>query len=95
MLTDRDTMRGHVFKEADMYCLTVGDVMSNRPLRLGIEMSLADGIDAMNARAVRRAPVTDRTARSWVLSLWTICYPRSLHIAAQRQGKPDEIRSRY
>jgi len=88
MLTDRDTMRGHVFKEADMYCLTVGDVMSNRPLRLGIEMSLADGIDAMNARAVRRAPVTDRTARSWVvLSLWTICYPRSLRGAAPGEAR--------
>lgn len=60
MLTDRDIVRGQVFKGADLYCLTVGDVMSTHPLCLGIEMSLADGIDAMNARAVRRAPVTDR-----------------------------------
>jgi len=60
MLTDRDIVRGQVFRKADMYCLTVGDVMSNSPLCLSIEMSLADGIDAMKARSVRRAPVTDR-----------------------------------
>lgn len=60
MLTDRDIVRGQVFKGADLYCLTVGDVMSSSPLCLDVEMSLADGIDAMNARAVRRAPVTDR-----------------------------------
>jgi len=60
MLTDRDIVRGQVFKGADLYCLTVGDVMSMHPLCLGVEMSIADGIDAMNARAVRRAPVTDR-----------------------------------
>ena len=59
MLTDRDIVRGQVFKGADLYCLTVGDVMSTNPLCLGVETSLSDGIDAMNARAVRRAPVTD------------------------------------
>jgi CBS domain-containing protein len=60
MLTDRDVVRGQVFKGADLYCLTVGDVMSTNPLCLGVETSLAEGIGAMNARAVRRAPVTDR-----------------------------------
>lgn len=60
MLTDRDIVRGQVFKQADLHCLTVGDVMSTNPLCLGVESSLADGIEAMNARAVRRAPVTDR-----------------------------------
>jgi CBS domain-containing protein len=60
MLTDRDIVRGQLFKGADLYCLTVGDVMSMHPLCLGIETNLAAGIDAMNARAVRRAPVTDR-----------------------------------
>jgi CBS domain-containing protein len=60
MLTDRDIVGGQVFKGADLYCLTVGDAMSMHPLCLGIEMNLGDAIDAMNARAVRRAPVTDR-----------------------------------
>jgi len=61
MLTDRDIVRGQVLEAADLYCLTVGDVMSTNPLCLGIEMSLAEGIDSMNARGVRRAPVTDRS----------------------------------
>jgi CBS domain-containing protein len=60
MLTDRDIVRGQVLKGADLHCLTVGDVMSRRPLCLTSEMSLAEGIDAMNSRAVRRAPVLDR-----------------------------------
>jgi CBS domain-containing protein len=57
MLTDRDIVRGQVSKGADLHCLTVGDVMSRNPLSLTSDMSLAEGIDAMNARAVRRAPV--------------------------------------
>lgn len=60
LLTDRDIVRGQLARQADLHCLTVGDVMSSNPLCLGVEMSLADGIDALNARAVRRAPVTDR-----------------------------------
>jgi CBS domain-containing protein len=60
ILTDRDIVRGQVTKRADLYCLTVGDVMSRNPLCLRSDMSLAEGIDAMNARAVRRAPVVDR-----------------------------------
>jgi CBS domain-containing protein len=60
MLTDRDIVRGQLACNADLYCLTVAEVMSKAPLCLGVDMSLSDGIDAMNARAVRRAPVTDR-----------------------------------
>jgi CBS domain-containing protein len=60
MLTDRDIVRGQLARNADLHCLTVGDVMSKNPLCLGVEVALAEGIDAMNGRAVRRAPVTDR-----------------------------------
>ena len=59
ILTDRDIVRGQIAKRADLYCLTVDDVMSRNPLSLRSDMSIAEGIDAMNARAVRRAPVTD------------------------------------
>jgi CBS domain-containing protein len=59
MLTDRDIVRGQVLKGADLHCLVVGDVMSHDPLSLRIDMSLAEGISAMNARAVRRAPLVD------------------------------------
>lgn len=60
ILTDRDIVRGQVTKRADLHCLTVGDVMSRDPLCLRTDLSLAEAIDAMNSRAVRRAPVVDR-----------------------------------
>ena len=56
VLTDRDIVRGQVSKGVDLYCLTVEDMMSRNPLSLRIETSLAEGIDAMSARAMRRAP---------------------------------------
>ncbi len=59
ILTDRDIVRGQLSKDADLYCLTVGDVMSRDPLCLRTDMSLGEGIEAMNSRAVRRAPVVD------------------------------------
>ncbi len=59
ILTDRDILRGQIARGADLHCLTVGDVMSRNLLSLPIEMSLEDAIEAMNTRAVRRAPVVD------------------------------------
>jgi CBS domain-containing protein len=59
MLTDRDIVRGQLSKGADLHCLTVGDVMSHDPLCLKVDMSLGEGISALNARGVRRAPVVD------------------------------------
>lgn len=60
ILTDRDILRGQLSKGADLHCLVVGDVMSRDPLCLRIDMTLAEGLEAMKARAVRRAPVIDR-----------------------------------
>jgi CBS domain-containing protein len=59
ILTDRDIVRGQLVKAADLYCLTVGDVMTRDPVVLPLRMSLADGINALTSRAVRRAPVVD------------------------------------
>jgi CBS domain-containing protein len=59
MLTDRDIVRGQVDKSADLYCLTVGDVMTRNPTVLPLGMSLSDAIDALTSRTVRRAPVVD------------------------------------
>jgi CBS domain-containing protein len=59
ILTDRDIVLGQLSKSADLYCLTVGDVMSRDPMCLRIDMSLEESLAAMNARAVRRAPVVD------------------------------------
>jgi CBS domain-containing protein len=59
MLTDRDILRGQIVRGADLHCLSVGDVMSRDPLGVPLDMSVEEAIEAMNARAVRRAPVLD------------------------------------
>jgi CBS domain-containing protein len=59
ILTDRDIVRGQLARAADIFCLTVGDVMSPQPLCLAAELSLTAAIDKLNEKAVRRAPVLD------------------------------------
>jgi|SRR6185369_6750795 CBS domain-containing protein len=59
ILTDRDIVRGQLAKGADLYCLTVGDVMTRNPLVLPLDMGLSEGIEALTSRSVRRAPVID------------------------------------
>jgi CBS domain-containing protein len=59
MLTDRDIVRGQLRLSADLFCLTVGDVMTAEPLTLTADTSVTEAIEAMHARAVRRAPVVD------------------------------------
>jgi CBS domain-containing protein len=59
IVTDRDIVRGQLRRAADLYCLTVGDVMTPDPLVLPAYLEVTEAIDALNARAVRRAPVLD------------------------------------
>lgn len=59
ILTDRDIVRGQLRLSADLFCLTVGDVMTPDPLTLTANVSVTEAIEAMHARAVRRAPVVD------------------------------------
>ncbi len=61
ILTDRDIVRGQLRRGADLYCLTVGDVMTPGPLALPADMDISAAIEALNAKAVRRAPVLDGT----------------------------------
>jgi CBS domain-containing protein len=61
ILTDRDVVRGQLDRGADLYCLTVGDVMTPDPLVLLSSMEVTEAIEALGARAVRRAPVVDAT----------------------------------
>jgi CBS domain-containing protein len=60
ILTDRDIVRGQLRRGADLFCLTVGDVMTPDPLALTADMDIGVAIEALNAKAVRRAPVVDR-----------------------------------
>lgn len=59
ILTDRDIVRGQLRLSADLFCLTVGDVMTPDPLTLTLDVSTTEAIEAMHARAVRRVPVVD------------------------------------
>jgi len=59
ILTDRDIVRGQLRLEADIFCLTVGDVMTPDPLTVTMNTGVTEAIEAMHARAVRRAPVVD------------------------------------
>jgi len=61
VLTDRDIVRGQLRLSADLFCLTVGDVMTPDPLTLEVDAGVTEAIEALNARSVRRAPVVDGT----------------------------------
>lgn len=59
VLTDRDIVRGQLRLSADLFCLTVGDVMTADPLTLPASSGVTEAIDALRERGVRRAPVVD------------------------------------
>jgi CBS domain-containing protein len=59
IVTDRDIVGGQLRCRADLYCLTVGDVMTPHPLVLPLHLELTEAIEALNVRAVRRAPLVD------------------------------------
>ena len=59
MLTDRDIVRGQLRLSADLFCLTVGEVMTRDPLTIAIGAGVTEAIEAMHSRGVRRAPVVD------------------------------------
>jgi CBS domain-containing protein len=61
ILTDRDVVRGQLRRATDIFCLTVGDVMTRSPFTLGADLGLADAVQALNEKVVRRAPVVDRS----------------------------------
>ncbi len=59
ILTDRDIVRGQLRLGADLFCLTVGDVMTPDPLTIPGKAGLTEAIEALHGRGVRRAPVVD------------------------------------
>jgi CBS domain-containing protein len=61
ILTDRDVVCGQVKRRTDLYCLTVGEVMTRNPLTVPADAALSEAVRAMSARGVRRAPVVDRS----------------------------------
>ncbi|MDE2050338.1 MAG: CBS domain-containing protein [Gammaproteobacteria bacterium] len=61
ILTDRDIVRGQLRLSADLFCLTVGDVMTPDPLTIDASAGVTEAIESLHTRGVRRAPVVDGT----------------------------------
>lgn len=57
IVTDRDMLRGQFDHCADLFCLNTGEVMSSDLLVMKEDTDVADAIERMSRRAVRRAPV--------------------------------------
>lgn len=63
IVTDRDVMRGEITRRADVFSLTVGEVMTPDPLVLEESCELREGIEKLRKRGVRRAPVVDESGQ--------------------------------
>ena len=59
ILTDRDIVRGQLRLSSDLFCLTVGDVMTPDPLTITSNLGVTEAIEVLHGRGVRRAPVVD------------------------------------
>jgi CBS domain-containing protein len=97
ILTDRDIVRGQLARRADLYCLSVGDVMTADPLTLRADLDLGSAIAALNARGVRRAPVLDKSGRlSGMVTLDDLlpAIARELSALANLMGTQAHIESR-
>jgi CBS domain-containing protein len=57
IVTDRDVLRGQIDRSADLFCLTVGDVMTRDPVTLPETCGVAEAVERFGARGIRRAPV--------------------------------------
>lgn len=59
IVTDRDVLRGQIDRQADLFCLTVADVMARDPMTLPETCGIAEAVQKLGDRGVRRAPVVD------------------------------------
>lgn len=59
IVTDRDVVRGQVSLKKDLPSLTVRDVMTSAPLTVSETSGMAEAIEHMRVRGVRRAPVVN------------------------------------
>jgi CBS domain-containing protein len=57
IVTDRDVVYGQIARQADLFCLAVGDVMTPDPLTVPESADIADAVESLSRRGVRRAPV--------------------------------------
>lgn len=60
IVTDRDILCGQFDRGKDLFCLSVSEVMTRDPLTVAESTGVAEAIESMSGRAVRRAPVVDQ-----------------------------------
>lgn len=61
IVTDRDVVCGQVDRRADLSCLAVADVMTPDPLTISESAGVAEAVESLCSRGVRRAPVVADT----------------------------------
>jgi len=61
ILTDRDVICGQIARQADLFCLAVDDVMTPDPLTVSESAEVAEAVESLCKRGVRRAPVVAET----------------------------------
>jgi CBS domain-containing protein len=61
IVTDRDIVCGQIDRRADLFCLSVGDVMTPDPISVSESAELAEAVESLSRGGVRRAPVIDET----------------------------------
>lgn len=59
IVTDRDVVCRQLERQADLFTLTVGEVMTPDPLTVDEDSGVAEAIERMSARSARRAPVVN------------------------------------
>jgi CBS domain-containing protein len=59
IVTDRDVLRGQIDRSADLFCLVVAEVMTKDPVTLPENCGVAEAVEKLSARGVRRAPVVN------------------------------------
>lgn len=59
IITDRDVLQGQIRRSADLFCLSTGDVMTRNLMTLPETSGVAEAIERLSARGVRRAPVVN------------------------------------
>jgi CBS domain-containing protein len=59
IITDRDMLRTQLNRSTDLFCLSVGEAYTPDPLCLTEDTGVAESLERMKARGVRRAPVVD------------------------------------
>lgn len=60
IVTDRDVVCGQLNRQADLFCLSVQDVMTPQPTVISADSDLSEAVEKLRSASVRRAPVVDR-----------------------------------